>query len=284
MPLYIVPTPIGNLEDLTYRAARVLREASLIACEDTRRTRQLLQHYGISTPLISYHEHNERARTRELVERMRAGAAVALVSDAGTPLISDPGDALARAAIAEGLPVIALPGACAAVTALSASGLSAAGFRFVGFLPVKSSARRAALAALADEPVTLAFYEAPHRLRAFLRDACAILGDRPAVVARELTKLHETYERGALSALAAHFEAETPRGEIVALIAGKAPETAPPPDEPALMAEIARRIADDDLSATEAIRQTAQRYGLSRRQVYQRWLRRSDAPVVKGGQ
>ncbi|OYT70057.1 MAG: 16S rRNA (cytidine(1402)-2'-O)-methyltransferase [Chloracidobacterium sp. CP2_5A] len=283
MPLYIVPTPIGNLEDLTYRAARVLREADLIACEDTRRTRQLLQHYGISTPLMSCHEHNERARTRELVARLRAGDTVALVSDAGTPLISDPGDHLARTAIAEGLPVIALPGACAAITALSASGLSANGFRFVGFLPAKSKARRAALAELASEPVTLAFYEAPHRLPAFLQDACAILGDRPAVVARELTKLHETYERGALSALAARFEAEPPRGEIVVLIAGQALAAAPPPAEAALMAEVERRMADDGISATEAIRQTAQRYGLPRRQVYQQWLRRTDASIATEG-
>lgn len=279
MPLYVVPTPIGHLEDITYRAVRVLREADLIACEDTRRTRQLLHHYGISTPVISYHEHNERQRTGELLERLRAGATVALVSDAGTPLISDPGGYLLRAAIDEGLPVSALPGACAATTALSAAGLSAAGFRFVGFLPPKPAARRAALAALAEEPVTLVFYEAPHRLLAFLQDALTVLGNRPAVVARELTKLHETYTRGTLATVTAHFETEAPRGEIVVLVDGKPAAQPPLPDDTALLAEIERCIAEQHLSATEAIKQTAQRHGLPRRQVYQHWLRyRTVAP------
>lgn len=284
MPLYVVPTPIGNLEDITYRAVRVLREADLIACEDTRRTRQLLAHYGISTPLVSCHEHNERTRTRELLERLRRGEVVALVSDAGTPGVSDPGAYLVQAAIAEGAPVVALPGPCAAVTALSAAGLpTTEGFRFVGFLPPKAKARRAALAALADEPVTLVFYEAPHRLQAFLDDACATLGDRPAVVARELTKLHETYVRGTLASLARRFAAEPPRGEIVALIAGKPAAAPAPPDETALAAEIAARIADEGLSVAEAVKRTARRHGLPRRAVYQQWLRQADASVAKAG-
>ncbi len=279
MPLYVVPTPIGHLEDITYRAVRVLREADLIACEDTRRTRQLLHHYGISTPLVSYHEHNEQQRTRELLERLRAGATVALVSDAGTPLISDPGGQLLRTAIDEGLPVSALPGPCAATTALSAAGLPTEGFHFVGFLPPKSAARRKALAVLTDESVTLVFYEAPHRLLSFLQDALTILGDRPAVVARELTKLHETYVRGTLATLVAHFGAEAPRGEIVVLIDGKPTAPLPPPDDAVLLAEIERGMTEHGLSATEAIRQTAQRYGLPRRQVYQQWLRhRAVAP------
>ncbi len=273
MPLYVVPTPIGHLEDITYRAVRVLREADLIACEDTRRTRQLLEHYGISTPLVSYHEHNEQQRTRELLERLQAGATVALVSDAGTPLISDPGSYLIRAAIEAGLPVSALPGPCAAITALSASGLPVDGFRFVGFLPHKVSARRKALEMLAAEPVTLVFYEAPHRLLAFLQDALAILGDRPAVVARELTKWHETYLRGTLTTLATHFAAETPRGEIVVLIQGKTSTLFPPPDATTLLTSIEQLITEQGLSPTEAVKQTAQRYGLSRRQVYQQWLR-----------
>lgn len=283
MPLYLVPTPIGNLEDITYRAVRVLREADLIACEDTRRTRQLLAHYSVSTPLVSYHEHNERARTRELLERLRRGETVALVSDAGTPVVSDPGAYLVQAAIAENIAVIALPGACAAVTALSAAGLPTDGFRFVGFLPPKANARRTALAELADEPVTLVFYEAPHRLPAFLHDAYALLGNRPAVVARELTKLHETYVRGTLASLRDHFETETPRGEIVVLIAGKTTAAPLPPDDATLVAEIARRMDEEGLSATEAIKQTAQHYGLPRRRVYEQWLRRAAISVANEG-
>ncbi|MFQ3580819.1 MAG: 16S rRNA (cytidine(1402)-2'-O)-methyltransferase [Chloracidobacterium sp.] len=282
MPLYVVPTPIGNLEDITYRAIRVLREADLIACEDTRRTRHLLHHYGITTPTVSYHEHNERDRTRDLLQRLRSGLSVALVSDAGTPLISDPGAHLVQAALAEGLPVTALPGACAAVTALSASGLPTEGFRFVGFPPAKANARRMALEALADEPVTLVFYEAPHRLQTFLRDAQVVLGERPAVAAREITKLHETYVRGTLTDILAHFEATPPRGELVLLIAGKTAEALPPPSEAALMTEVARLVAQEGLSAMEAVKQTARRYGLPRRQVYQQWLRRSDRPSAEG--
>ncbi|MGQ9896423.1 MAG: 16S rRNA (cytidine(1402)-2'-O)-methyltransferase [Acidobacteriota bacterium] len=273
MPLYVVPTPIGHMEDITYRAVRVLREADIIACEDTRRTRQLLHHYGISTPLLSYHEHNERRRTHELLERLRVGATVALVSDAGTPLISDPGGQLLRAAIDAGLPVSALPGACAATTALSAAGLSAEGFHFVGFLPPKPSARREALKTLTNELVTLVFYEAPHRLLAFLQDALTILGNRSAVVARELTKLHETYVRGFLDSLVEHFRTEAPRGEIVVLIDGKKPAPLSPLEDTALLAEIERGVAEHGLSPVEAVKQAAQRHRLPRRQVYQQWLR-----------
>ncbi len=282
MPLYVVPTPIGNLEDLTYRAVRVLREADLIACEDTRRTLQLLQHYGIATRLVSYHTHNERGRTHELLELLRSGRTVALVADAGTPLVSDPGAYLVQAAIAAQIPVIALPGACAAVTALSAAGLPTDGFRFVGFLPAKAQARQAALMALADEPVTLVFYEAPHRLRSFLQDACALLGDRPAVVARELTKRHETYVRGTLDSLMRHFATELPRGEIVVLIAGKVATAPTPPDDAGLADEIAHCIADQGLSLSEAVKQTARRYGLPRRDVYRQWLHHTAASVAKG--
>ena len=195
--LSIVSTPIGNLEDITLRAARVLREADLIACEDTRHTRKLLDHIGVSKPLVSYHEHNETARAAELVERLAAGANIALVSDAGTPLLSDPGYRLVEAAIAAGIPVIPIPGASAVLSALAASGLPTDEFRFGGFLPPKTTQRRKTLEALREERCTLIFYEAPHRILEALEDVEAVLGARPVVVARELTKLHEEFLRGA---------------------------------------------------------------------------------------
>src|SRR5205085_6669929 len=200
--LYIVATPIGNLEDITQRALRILREVDLIACEDTRHTRKLLNHFGIETKTISYQEHNERERADELGAVLESGKSVALVSDAGTPLISDPGFRLVNAAIEKGISVVPVPGAAAVVTALSASGLPTDQFYFAGFLPARAHARRAKLEELTQIPATLIFYEAPHRISAALRDAIDVLGDRHAIVAREMTKLHEEFARGRLSELA----------------------------------------------------------------------------------
>src|SRR5215467_12121250 len=217
--LYLVATPIGNLADITYRALQVLRDADLIACEDTRHTRKLLQHYGIDKKTVSYHEHNEQQRAAELIELLKQGSSVAVVSDAGTPAISDPGFRLVRAAIEHGINVVPVPGPSALISALIAAGLPTDEFFFGGFLPARSSARRVRLNELRSVPGTLIFYEAPHRLAASLKDAYEILGERDAVVARELTKLHEEIRRGRLSELSEHYaKAEQPRGEIVLLI------------------------------------------------------------------
>jgi 16S rRNA (cytidine1402-2'-O)-methyltransferase len=194
--LYIVATPIGNLEDITLRALRVLGEADLIACEDTRQTRKLLDHAGISKPAVSYHDHNEASRATELIGKLLSGANIALVSDAGTPLISDPGYRVVEAAIEAGIVVVPIPGACAAVAALSASGLPPDSFRFCGFLPPKSSQRRKLLEELANETGTLIFYEAPHRILDALDDIAEVMGTRRVVVGREITKLHEEFLRG----------------------------------------------------------------------------------------
>ena len=213
--LYIVATPIGNLEDMTFRAVRILKEVALIACEDTRHTRRLLDHYGIKTPAVSYHEHNETVRTEELIANLRDGNSIALVSDAGTPLISDPGYRIVAAAVAEGIQVVPVPGASAIITALSASGLATDAFRFCGFLPAKASQRRKTIEALAGETVTLVFYEAPHRIVETVADLRLVLGNRPAVLARELTKLHEEFLRGDLASLETVLaERETAQGGI----------------------------------------------------------------------
>src|SRR2546423_9598370 len=206
--LFIVATPIGNLEDITQRALRVLREVDLIACEDTRHTQKLLNHFGISTRTISYHEHNERERAEELCGLLEEGKNVGLVSDAGTPLISDPGFRLVSAAIARGVNVVPIPGASALVAALSASGLAMDQFFFAGFLPAHATARRVKLEELGAIPATLVLYEAPHRIAATLKDAADVLGNRHAAVARELTKLHEEIRRGSLAELAEQFASQ----------------------------------------------------------------------------
>lgn len=217
--LYIVATPIGNLEDITRRALRVLSEVDTIACEDTRHTRTLLNHFGINTRTVSYHEHNEQARTIELVSRLVAGANIAIVSDAGTPAINDPGFRLVRASIERGINVVSVPGATAFVSALVSSGLPTDEFYFAGFLPPRGHARRLRLAALRAMPATLVFYEAPHRIVDALTDAREILGEREAAVARELTKFHEEIARGRLTDLIARFSGEhAARGEMVLLI------------------------------------------------------------------
>jgi 16S rRNA (cytidine1402-2'-O)-methyltransferase len=217
--LYLVATPIGNLEDISYRAVRILNDVSLIACEDTRHTRKLLNHYGIKTKTVSYHEHNEREQARKLIETMKEGSDVAVVSDAGTPGISDPGFRVVSSALQQGLTVVPVPGPTALVSALVASGLPSDEFFFGGFLPSRSTARRKRLAELTTLQTTLVFYDAPHRIVETLKDALEVLGQRQAVVARELTKLHEEIHRGTLSELINGFaRSHEPRGEMVLLI------------------------------------------------------------------
>ena len=262
--LYIVATPIGNLGDLTYRAAKILAEVNVIACEDTRQTAKLLHHYAIKTPTTSLHEHNERQKVDHLLERLEAGESMALVSDAGTPLISDPGFPLVREARRRGVAVVPLPGASALTSALCASGLPTDAFYFGGFLPPKTGARRRTLEQLAPLDVTLVFYEAPHRIRETLADVAEILPYRPVVVARELTKLHEEFALGSAAELAKTL---TERGEITLLI-GKADRTAEPP-----VAEDELKRSYDDLIAagqapSAAAKQIAQRFGLTKREAY----------------
>lgn len=219
--LYLVPTPVGNLEDISLRALRLLKEVDLILAEDTRTTRKLLAHYDIHTPLKAYHAHNEHRLTETLVAQMAAGSTFALVSDAGTPGISDPGFLLVRACVAAGVPVRALPGPTAFVPALVASGLPCDRFFFEGFLPHKKG-RQTRLQWLAELPYTFVLYESPHRLQKCLAQLAEHCGaERPACVARELSKVHETYVRGTLAELVAHFEAHPPRGEIVIVVGGK---------------------------------------------------------------
>ncbi|MFS8572339.1 MAG: 16S rRNA (cytidine(1402)-2'-O)-methyltransferase [Clostridia bacterium] len=218
--LYLCATPIGNLQDITLRALSTLRGVAWIAAEDTRRTLKLLNHFEIAAPLISVHEHNEEQRAAELVERLRRGEDGALVSDAGTPLLSDPGFLLVQRAIEEGIPIVPLPGPSALLAALIVSGLPPYPFYFGGFLPRKSAARARLLKGLADLDPTLVFYEAPHRLRATLRDMLDVWGDRPACIARELTKAFEQWQRQPLSRLVAYWEEHPPRGEFVIVVAG----------------------------------------------------------------
>ena len=263
--LYIVATPIGNLEDITLRALRVLREVDWIACEDTRQTRKLLDHFGIAKPMVSYHDHNESGRAPELVEKLKSRGSGALVSDAGTPLISDPGYRLVQAAIAATIPVVPIPGVSAAVSALSAAGLPTDAFRFCGFLPPKSSQRRKTLEQWKVETATLIFYETPHRILEALEDVAAVMGLRPVVVARELTKLHEEFLRGTAAEVRAELASRpSVKGEITLLI-GKTDEVQAD-DTP--VEEAVRSAEQQGLPRMEAIKQVARQRGLSKREVY----------------
>lgn len=271
--LYIVATPIGNLEDITQRALRILREVDLIACEDTRHTKKLLNHFGINTKTISYHEHNERERAEELCANLESGKSVALVSDAGTPLISDPGFRIVKAAIEKGISVMPVPGAAALVTALTASGLPTDQCYFAGFLPPRLNARRAKLEEIAAVPATLVFYEAPHRIAATLRDALDVLGDREAVVARELTKLHEEFVRGRLSKLAERFsQTENIRGEIVLIISGASNDRAAPSEVSGSsvrkLAERIDKLISEGVESKVALKTAARELGLKRDEAY----------------
>jgi 16S rRNA (cytidine1402-2'-O)-methyltransferase len=269
--LYVISTPIGNLDDITLRALRVLGEVDLIACEDTRHTRKLLVHYQIAKPTVSYHQHNEHERARELIAKLQSGVNIALVSDAGTPLVSDPGYKLVRAALAEDLPVTAAPGASAALTALTLSGLPPDAFLFAGFLPPCAAARRRALKAWHELAATLIFFEGPSRLAAALSDMAEILGDRPIAIARELTKRHEEVRRGRLSALAEHYRAVgPPRGEVVVVVGP--PEPVPSVADTDTEIDERLRLLLGTLSLRDAVAQLAAETGLARRTLYERAL------------
>lgn len=263
--LYLVPTPIGNPRDITLRALDVLRAAPVIAAEDTRHYATLAREHDLPMRSLSYHEHNEEARTQELLGRLNAGDDVALVTDAGTPLLSDPGFTLVRAAAAAGIPITSLPGASAITTALVASGLPPLPFRFVGFPPRTSGKRRTFFEALADDNATLVAFEAPHRLAATLADAQAALGDRLACLARSMTKRHERFQRGTLSELQAALREEAEvRGECTLLIGGGSGPAAAPGAE-----EDARLLADAGASARTVAAYLASRHGMARRAAYE---------------
>ena len=269
--LYIVSTPIGNLEDITLRALRVLKEVDLIAAEDTRRTRQLLTHYGIHKPLISYHEHNRRMREKTLLNDLRGGKSVALVTDAGTPGISDPGEELVRGAVQEGIPLVSIPGPVALVAALSVSGLPTESFLFYGFLPSKAAARRKWLTSLEERPETLVFYESPRRLSSLLEDAAQILGERRVVVAREMTKVYEEVYRGTVSEVLEQIGKEEVKGEVTVILEGC---TSPPPVESSAIIEALKRYSEEmGLSRKDSVDRVAEDLGVSRRQVYQQSLK-----------
>jgi len=267
--LYVVATPLGHLEDVTIRALRILREVSLVACEDTRRTARLLDAQGIATPRTSYFEHNERWKGQRILDVLRSGRDVALVSDAGTPGISDPGFRLVRDARSQGISVIPVPGPSAATAALSVSGLPSDRFLFVGFLPPKPVPRRKALEELASSPATLVFYESPRRVLSSLDDMVAILGDRESFLCREATKLHEEYRRGRLGEirdlLADRGEV---KGEIVLVVVGATTSVASGGSPEALFAG----LTAEGLTRREAVKEVARRLGLPAREVYRRVL------------
>ena len=268
--LYIVATPIGNLEDMTFRAVRILGEVDLIAAEDTRRSLKLLNHLGISKPLTSYFDHNKEFKGERILDVLRQGKSVALISDAGTPCISDPGRHLVRDAVAEGITVIPVPGACAAIAAFSASGLPYDTFAFVGFPPTRQTKRREFLTDAMRLSGVLALYEAPHRLENCLRDILDIMGDRQIVVARELTKIYEEFIRGSVSQVIAAISVGKVRGEVVILIApGEIVRETSEPWETTLK----RLLCEDGLSVRDAARKVAEQLGISKREAYVAALR-----------
>ncbi|TWJ32905.1 16S rRNA (cytidine(1402)-2'-O)-methyltransferase [Geobacter argillaceus] len=263
--LYIIATPIGNLEDITFRAVRTLKEVDLIAAEDTRHSRKLLSHFGIGTKLTAYHDHNERLKSDHLLSQLREGKNLALITDAGTPCIADPGYRIAQAAVAAGIRVVPIPGPSAVMAALSAAGLPTDRFAFEGFLPPRQGKRRAHLAELAAEERVMLFYEAPHRLAATLADMLAVLGNRQVVVARELTKIHEEFRRGTVAELIEWCAAQEPRGEVVILVTPAEVGEAPVQDLGTLLA---RHLVDEGFSVKEAVARVTAETGLPRREVY----------------
>ena len=272
--LYLVATPIGNLEDISMRAIRILKEVDQIACEDTRHTLKLLNHYEIHKPLVSYHEHNELTRSPELVLAMEQGANVALVSDAGMPLVSDPGYRLVTLAIRHHIPVVPIPGPSALLAALSASGLPSHEFLFVGFLPARGGERKRALERLRIEDRTLIFYEAPQRVAETAADALTILGDRLACVAREVTKLHEEFLRGRLSQVTEELEAHPPKGELTFLI-GPADQNASGANlntSQSLAARVDELVHQAKLDRKEALKLAAKERGIPKRDAYRQLL------------
>src|SRR5262249_50651831 len=284
--LYLVATPIGNLEDITLRALRVLGEVDIIACEDTRHTRKLLSHYKISKPLVSYHEHNERARAGELIEKLLGGLSVALVSDAGMPLISDPGYSIVTEAARAGVPIVPIPGASAVVTALAASGLPTSEFVFAGFLPPRSVQRKRRLNDFAMSLSSLVFYEAPHRIKDCLNDAREVLGDRPAALARELTKIHEEIIRGHLSEIADRISQREPKGEYVLIIgprsASELPELRTGELETSIVEEVRAIMAAEGLDQKSALKRVAKLRGLTKREAYRQLVNQTDHQETNG--
>jgi len=278
--IYVVATPLGNLEDITLRALRILKEVDLIACEDTRQTQKLLNHFGVETRTISYHEHNEAERAAELVAQLQSGkiSSLALVSDAGTPLLSDPGYRLVSLAVESAIDVIPIPGAMAAVAALSASGLPPSSFRFSGFLPAKAGQRRSALEAVRHSQETEIFYEAPHRLLAALEDVVSVLGaERPIVVARELTKVHEEFLRGPAGDLLTQLRAregagQSLRGEITLLIGKAAPQQSPQKAD--LKERLAQIMQEQHLDEKSALKLLAKETGKGKSELYRELQRR----------
>jgi 16S rRNA (cytidine1402-2'-O)-methyltransferase len=271
--LYLVGTPIGNLEDITLRALKTLREADQIACEDTRHTQKLLSHYEIRKPLVSYHEHNELTRAPELVMAMEEGQQIALVSDAGMPLVSDPGHRLVSLCLRHHIPVVPVPGPSALLAALSASGLPTEEFLFVGFLPARKGERQRALERLRIEDRTVVLYEAPHRVEEFLSDALEILGDRPACLAREVTKIHEEFRRGRLTEIAASLADNPARGEITLLIGPPDPQIAGHINTTQSLSErVDELIRQAKLDRKEALKLAAKERGLTRRDAYAQML------------
>ncbi len=266
--LYIVATPIGNLEDITYRAVKTLKAVDAIAAEDTRHSLKLLSALGIQKPLISYWSENEKARSEEVINSLRAGFSIALISDAGTPGISDPGSVLIKKAIEEGIEIIPIPGPSAAIAALSVSGLPTEEFTFIGFLPSKSGQRLRRLEQLALEDRTLVFYEAPHRIFEMVEDLLAVFGDRQALVMREISKLHEQTFRGQLSGILSELAVSTIAGEYVVAVAGMIKE--------AVSAEVAlleiRALMKKGVGRKEAVKRVADSYGLSKKELYDKSL------------
>jgi 16S rRNA (cytidine1402-2'-O)-methyltransferase len=271
--LYIVATPIGNLEDITLRAIRTLKEADVIAAEDTRHTQVLLKHFAINTPLTSFHEHNERAKTAQLVTRLERGESIALVSDAGTPAISDPGYRLVVAAIGAGIRVIPIAGPSALIAALSAAGLPTDGFDFRGFLPARKQERRSKLQELRDGRYTMVFYETPHRLQESLDDVREILGDRRMVLAREVTKLHEEFLRGRISEVIGEVSRRAIRGEMTLVIEGCSDSNAA--SEEALVDEI-DKLKGEGMRIKEIAEIIGEKYGYSKREIYRLALGKKD--------
>ena len=266
--LYIVATPIGNLEDMTFRAVRILKEVGRIACEDTRSTRKLLDHYSIATTAVSYHEHNEADRTKQLMDRLQSGESVALVTDAGTPLISDPGYRIVRAAREGGIEIVPIPGACAAITALSASGLGTDAFYFGGFLPSKTQQRRKTLEQLGIMEATLAFYESPHRILETLDEIAALFPLRQVVLGRELTKLHEEFLTGTAGEVRAELSSRPSiKGEFTVLLDRFQPGEQIPSDES--LEQRIQRLLGSGLSRMDAMKAAAREMGVSKREVYQ---------------
>jgi 16S rRNA (cytidine1402-2'-O)-methyltransferase len=275
--LYLCPTPLGNLEDITMRTLSVLKKVPLIAAEDTRHTRKLLNHYDITTKLTSYHEHNKHKKTIALLEFLLSGNSLALVSDAGMPGISDPGEDLVREAVARGIKVIALPGASAVITALAASGMPAVPFAFYGFGPTRGKKRKQFLQNIVDSKITTVFFEAPHRLVKTLSFLAAIDPHRQIVIARELTKVYEEYVRGSLSVVLEHFEATEPLGECTVVFAGN-----PKEEQQVLessLEDTVKELLATGMSKKEAAREAASRFNLSRRNVYQTFFAKKNSSI-----